>query len=104
MPIVAASAQETYPARPIKMICAFPAGSSLDVITRIYAAKLESALGQPVIVENRSGAAGILAAEAVVRSAPDGYTLLTNGVTLPINMSLSKRVSFDLLRDLKPVG
>ncbi len=96
--------EETYPVRSIKMICGFPAGSSLDVITRIYAARLERALGQPVTVENRAGASGNLAAEAVVRSPPDGYTLLTNGVTLPISMSLFKKISFDVLKDLTPVG
>lgn len=86
------------------MICGFPAGSSLDVITRIYAERLERTLGQPVIVENRVGASGNLAAEAVARSAPDGYTLLTNGVTLPIAMSLFKKISFDVVQDFTPIG
>ena len=97
-------AQDSYPARSIKMICGFPAGSSLDVITRIYAAKLEKTLGQPVVVENRAGASGNLAAETVARSAPDGYTLLTNGVTLPISMSLFKKISFDVIKDFTPIG
>ena len=97
-------AQEPYPARSIKMICGFPAGSSLDVITRIYAARLEKSLGQPVVVENRVGASGNLAAETVARSAPDGYTLLTNGVTLPISMSLFKKISFDVIKDFTPIG
>jgi tripartite-type tricarboxylate transporter receptor subunit TctC len=97
-------AQETYPARSIRMICGFPAGSSLDVITRIYAARLEKTLGQPVVVENRVGASGNLAAETVARSAPDGYTLLTNGVTLPISMSLFKKISFDVVKDFAPIG
>lgn len=97
-------AQEVYPARSIRMICGFPAGSSLDVITRIYASRIEKALGQPVVVENRVGMSGNLAAEAVVRSAPDGYTLVTNGVTLPISMKLFKNISFDVLKDLTPVG
>jgi tripartite-type tricarboxylate transporter receptor subunit TctC len=97
-------AQEPYPARSIKVTCGFPAGSSLDVITRIYAAKLEKTLGQPVVVENRAGASGNLAAETVARSAPDGYTLLTNGVTLPISMSLFKKISFDVIKDFTPIG
>ena len=97
-------AQEPYPTRSIKMICGFPAGSSLDVITRIYAARLEKNLGQPVVVENRVGASGNLAAETVARSAPDGYTLLTNGVTLPISMSLFKKISFDVIKDFTPIG
>jgi tripartite-type tricarboxylate transporter receptor subunit TctC len=96
-------AQDSYPARTIRVICGFPAGSSLDVITRIYAARLEKALGQAVVVENRVGMSGNLAAEAVVRSPPDGYTLLTNGVTLAISMKLFKKISFDVVKDLTPV-
>ncbi len=99
-----ALAQAPYPTRPIRMICGFPAGSSLDVITRIYASRLERGLGQPVVVENRVGASGNLAAETVVRAPPDGYTLLSNGVTLPISMRLFKKPSFDLVKDLAPIG
>jgi tripartite-type tricarboxylate transporter receptor subunit TctC len=98
------SAQDAYPTRSIKMVCGFPAGSSLDVITRIYAERIEKTLGQPVVVENRVGHSGNLAAEAVARSAPDGYTLVTNGVTMPIAMSLFKKISFDVVNDFTPVG
>jgi tripartite-type tricarboxylate transporter receptor subunit TctC len=97
-------AESPYPSQSIKMICGFPAGSSLDVITRIYAEKLEKTLGASVVVENRVGASGNLAAETVARSAPDGYTLLTNGVTLPISMSLFKKISFDVVKDFTPIG
>ena len=100
----AGHAQSAYPTRSIKIVCGFPAGSSLDVITRIYAERLEKTLGQPVVVENRVGASGNLAAEAVARSAPDGYTMLTNGVTLPISMSLFRKISFDVLTDFAPIG
>jgi tripartite-type tricarboxylate transporter receptor subunit TctC len=99
-----AYAQDVYPTRSIKMICGFPAGSSLDVITRIYAEKIEKALGQTVVVENRVGHSGNIAAEAVARSAPDGYTLVTNGVTMPIAMSLFKKISFDVVNDFTPIG
>ena len=99
-----AHAQESYPARPIKMICGFPAGSSLDVITRIYADRIEKALGQPVVVENRVGHSGNIAADAVARSTPDGYTLVTNGVTMAIAMSLFKKIPFDVVNDFTPVG
>jgi tripartite-type tricarboxylate transporter receptor subunit TctC len=98
------NAQDAYPTRSIKMVCGFPAGSSLDVITRIYAERIEKTLGQPVVVENRVGHSGNLAAEAVARSAPDGYTLVTNGVTMPIAMSLFKKISFDVVNDFTPVG
>jgi tripartite-type tricarboxylate transporter receptor subunit TctC len=99
-----AHAQESYPSRAIKLVCGFPAGSSLDVITRIYADRFEKALHQPVVVENRVGHAGNIAADTVARSAPDGYTLVTNGVTMPIAMSLFKKKPFDLERDFTPVG
>ena len=98
------NAQDAYPTRSIKMVCGFPAGSSLDVFTRIYAERIEKTLGQPVVVENRVGHSGNLAAEAVARSAPDGYTLVTNGVTMPIAMSLFKKISFDVVNDFTPVG
>jgi tripartite-type tricarboxylate transporter receptor subunit TctC len=100
----AAWAQGGYPTRPVKIICGFPAGTSLDIITRIYAQKLEEALGQPFVVENRVGASGNLAAETAARAAPDGYTLLTGGVTQAISMSLFKKVNFDVVGDLEPVG
>ncbi len=101
---VAARAQDLYPARPIKIMCGFPAGSSLDVITRIYAGRLEKALGQAVVVENRVGVAGNIASEAVAHSAPDGYTLLANGVNLPISIKLFKKLPFDVMNDLAPIG
>src|SRR2546430_17590720 len=87
MGATAGHAQSAYPTRSIKIVCGFPAGSSLDVITRIYAERLEKTLGQPVVVENRVGASGNLAAEAGARSAADGYTLLPNGGTLPTRLS-----------------
>src|SRR5215217_7202256 len=92
-------AQNIYPTRSIKLICGFPAGSSLDVLTRIYAGRIEKALAQPVVVENRVGQTGNIAADAVARAAPDGYTLATNGVTMPIAMSLFKNIPFDVVND-----
>ena len=95
---------QAYPVRPVKIICGFPPGTSLDIITRIYAQKLEEALGQPFVVENRVGASGNLAAELVARSAPDGHTLVTGGITQAISMSLFKAVNFDITADFEPVG
>jgi tripartite-type tricarboxylate transporter receptor subunit TctC len=99
-----ARAQGSYPSRPVKIICGFPAGTSLDIITRIFAQKLEERLGQPFIVENRAGASGNLAAEAVARAAPDGYTLLSDGITQAISMSLFKNINFDIVADFEPIG
>jgi tripartite-type tricarboxylate transporter receptor subunit TctC len=100
----AVRAQGSYPARPVKIICGFAAGSSLDIITRIYAQKLEEGLGQPFFVENRAGASGNLAAETVARAAPDGYTLLSDGITQAISMSLFKSISFDIVSDFEPIA
>src|SRR5262245_58061171 len=103
VPTVAAG-QGAYPTRPIKIVCGFPAGSSLDVLTRIYADRIEKALGQPVVVENRVGQTGNIAADAVARTTPDGYTLVTNGVTMPIAMSLFRHLPFDVVNDFTPLG
>jgi tripartite-type tricarboxylate transporter receptor subunit TctC len=99
-----AMAQSAYPTKPVKVICGFPPGSSLDVITRIYAQKLEESLGQPFVVENRAGASGNLAAETVARAAPDGYTLLSDGISQAVSMSLFKNVSFNVVGDFEPIG
>lgn len=98
-----ASAQGTYPDKPVKVIIGFPAGTTGDVIMRIVAPKLGEGLGQPVIVENRPGAGSSIAAEAVARSRPDGYTLLLSTTANVINPSLFPGLSFDFSRDLAPV-
>lgn len=99
----AASAQ-SYPNRPVKIVCGFPAGSSLDITTRIFSQKLEEAMGQPFVVENRVGATGNIAAEFVARSGPDGYTLMTNGTSQAISMSVFKKLNFDIVTDFEPVA
>ena len=99
-----ARAQGAYPTRPVKIICGFPAGTSLDIVTRIYAQKLEERLGQPFVVENRAGASGNIAAEAASRSPSDGYTLLSDGITQAISMSLFRTINFDIVKDFEPIG
>jgi tripartite-type tricarboxylate transporter receptor subunit TctC len=100
---VAAQAQ-SYPNRPVRVICGFPAGSSLDITTRIFSQQLEQAMGQPFVVENRAGATGNIGAEVVARAAPDGYTLLTNGTSQTISMSAFKKLNFDIVADFEPVA
>src|SRR2546427_12552972 len=67
---------EQYPARPIRFIVPFPPGGTLDITARIMQPKLSESLGQPIVIENRGGAGGVVGTEAAVRSAPDGYTFL----------------------------
>ncbi len=97
-------AQGTYPSRPVKVICGFPAGTSADIMARIYAQKLSEKFGQQFIVENRLGASGNLAAEAVARSDADGYTLLLGTVANSISASAFKNISHDFNRDFAPIA
>lgn len=93
-----------YPEKPIRIVLPFPAGSVVDVIARSIAVKLSEAWGQSVIVDNRPGAGGNIAAELVAKSAPDGYTLLvgTPG-TNAVNASLYRKLPYDTLRDFAPI-
>jgi tripartite-type tricarboxylate transporter receptor subunit TctC len=85
-----------YPNRPIKIIVCVPAGGGVDTVTRIVAEGLHQKLGQPVIVENRAGAAGNIGAEAVFTSDPDGYTLLAaQPAPLTVNPLLYRKMNFD---------
>src|ERR1044072_3185447 len=96
-----ASAQNAadYPNRPIRVIVCVPAGGGVDTVTRIVAEGLHQKLGQPVIVENRAGAAGNIGAEAVFTSDPDGYTLLAaQPAPLTVNPLLYKKMNFDPTR------
>jgi tripartite-type tricarboxylate transporter receptor subunit TctC len=97
-----ASAQ-TYPSRPVRAIVPFPAGGLTDVGARLIGQKLSDALGQPVVIENRTGASGTLGVDAVTKSAPDGYTILiTTGdfITVP---SLMPKTNYDPYKDLVPI-
>jgi tripartite-type tricarboxylate transporter receptor subunit TctC len=101
----AAQAQGSWPAKPIKIICNFPPGSSPDALVRAISLPLQQALGQPVVVDNRAGASGIIGADAVVRSEPDGYTLLmTAGSTITTNPHVFAKMPFDPDKDLVPVA
>jgi tripartite-type tricarboxylate transporter receptor subunit TctC len=94
-----------YPVRPVTVLVAFPPGGASDVLARIVTRKLEEVLGQPFIIENRPGAGGNVAAEAVARAAPDGYTLLNgNNAILATNAALYKKINFDAVADFAPVG
>lgn len=92
-----------YPAKPIRWIIPFPPGGSGDVLARLLSPKLAEALGQQVIVDNRSGASGTIGTVAVARSAPDGYTLLSNTLPFVANPALHSKPPYDVLRDFEPV-
>ena len=94
-----------FPDKPVKMLVGFSAGGGTDVVARILAQKMSEGLGQSVLVENRSGASGMIAAEAVAKSAPDGYTLMMGTqTTFAVAPSLYRRFSIDPARDFAGVA
>lgn len=100
---LSASAQGAYPTEVVKLIVGQAPGGSTDIIARLTAARLTELLGKPVVVENRTGAAGSLAAEYVTKAKPDGHTLLLASSSFSINPAISK-LAFDPKKDLKPVS
>src|SRR5258707_875895 len=101
---LAGNAQDKYPLKPLRIIVPFAPGGSTDIFARLVAERLSVSFAQPVVVENRAGASGNIGAEAVAKSAPDGYTVLmaTTGV-MAINNALFKGMSYDAAKDLEPV-
>jgi tripartite-type tricarboxylate transporter receptor subunit TctC len=96
---------QSWPARPIRMIVAFAPGGFTDIAARVLAERLAAALGQPVAVDNRAGAAGIIGTEAAARSAPDGYTVLMGTIsTHAMNVGLYRTLSYDPVADFAPVS
>jgi tripartite-type tricarboxylate transporter receptor subunit TctC len=98
-------AQTTFPTRPIKWIVPYPAGGGSDFLARTVGEQLQKQMGQPVVIENRPGAATMIGAEAVARAPADGYTVLTadNG-TLVFNTALYRKMPYDPVKDFAPVG
>src|SRR5258708_22688619 len=96
---------QSWPSRPVRVMVGFAPGGPNDIIGRAYAARLAETFGQPFVVENRTGAGGNLAAEAVARAAPDGLTLMLGSTgTHSVNPSLYANLPFDLVRDLDMVS
>jgi len=98
------AAAQDYPTRPIRLIAGFPAGGIVDTLARLIGQWLSERLGQPVVIENRPGAGGNLATEAVVRAAPDGHTLLMVNLPHAINAALYEKLNFNFLRDVSPAA
>ncbi|HEY2534615.1 MAG TPA: tripartite tricarboxylate transporter substrate binding protein [Xanthobacteraceae bacterium] len=104
-PIVCRSALALdYPTRPVRLIEGYGAGGTPDIVSRLIAQWLSQRLKQPFIVENRNGASGNIATEAVAKAVPDGYTLLTCASANPINAALYTRLNFNFIRDIAPVA
>ena len=102
LPILAFA--QAYPNRPVRFIVPYPPGGATDVIARVVAQKLTESWPHPVVVENKAGASGTVGSEQVVKSAPDGYTLLVQGTQHSINLSLYKQLPYDTLRDFVPIA
>src|SRR5881394_4656560 len=101
---VRAVVAQTYPDRPVRVVVGFPAGGSVDIFARIIGQSLSEQFGQAFVLENRPGASGNIATDAVVRAAPDGYTLLAVGVNNATNAALYDSLKFDFLRDIVPIA
>ncbi len=99
-----ALAQSTFPARPIRFILPFPAGSGTDISARIIAQQISAQTGQSVVVDNRAGGNGLIAAQAAANAAPDGYTVfVTTMTTQVVNLFLYKKLPYDPAKDFAPV-
>ena len=95
---------QDFPTKPIKLIVPFPAGGPNDIIARVVASKMSELMGQPVVIDNRGGAGGMIGTDAVAKAEPDGYTIaITSAGALAISKSLQEKVPYDSLKDLKPV-
>jgi tripartite-type tricarboxylate transporter receptor subunit TctC len=95
---------QAYPSRSVRIIVPFPAGQATDTIARLMGQSLLERIGQPFVIENRTGAGGNIGTESVVRATPDGYTLLLVGLSNALNATLYKKLNFNFIRDIAPVA
>ena len=102
--LTAAAHAQNYPVKPVRIVVPVAPGGGTDPQARLLARKFQESMGQPFVVENRTGAASMIGTEYVVKSPPDGYTLLCAASTLAGTPTLRKDLSFDVLKDLAPVG
>jgi len=99
-----AALAQSYPSKAIRLVSPFPPGGSVDVVGRLLAAKLSESLGQQMLVDNRSGASGVIGTEVVMNAPPDGYTLLINTIPFVTNQFLLPRAPYDPLRDFVAIS
>ena len=93
-----------YPARPLRLIVPYAPGGGTDLTSRLIAQRLTERFNRQVIVDNRAGGAGNIGAEIAARSAPDGYTLLTAGISFAVNVSVFSKLGYDPIKDFDPVS
>ena len=98
-----ANAKEPFPTRPIRLIVPYPPAGGTDIVGRILGEKLHGSLGQPIVIENRGGAGGLLGTELAAKAAPDGYTLLLVPTSHVINPSIYAKLPYDTARDFAPI-
>ena len=98
-----ASAQ-AWPSKPVRIVVPFAPGGGLDVQARLFGKKFFETMGQSFVVDNRTGAGGLIGAEAVAKAASDGYTILFSSASLAVNASLYKKLPFDPVKDFEPVS
>jgi len=101
---IGSAAQDSYPSRPVRLVVGVAPGSAADISLRLLALKLSQILGGQFVVENRTGAGTSLAAQTVVQSPKDGYTLMYGGSANTVNATLSPNLGFDFAKDLDPVA
>src|SRR5258706_14366353 len=99
-----AAAQDNYPSRNVRLIVSFPPGGGVDAVARLFADKLSAILGQPVVIENRGGAAGLIAGRAVAAAEPDGYTVLVATNSMVIAQLMNSAAGMSIERDLQAVA
>jgi len=100
-----AIAADAYPAKPIRIVIGFSPGGYIDLTSRLVAGPLSAALGQQVVVDNRSGAGGVVGTEMAARSAPDGYTLTIGSIgTHAINQTLYRKLPYNVIKDFQPIA
>jgi tripartite-type tricarboxylate transporter receptor subunit TctC len=104
-PATSANAVSAYPSRPVRLLIPFPPGGPNDILGRVVAQKLTEQLGQPVVIDNRGGAGGVVGAELAARAVPDGHTLMLGGTaSLAINPGLQPSLPYDPIKDFAPVS
>jgi len=103
--VVQPSLAQSWPVKPVRIIVPFPPGGGLDLFARLVAAQMQDRLGQQIMVENRSGASGMIGAESVAKAAPDGYTVLfSTAAEIAINQSLYRNIPYDPIKDFAPAS